>query len=179
MDSFDERIDDDLFEVIISYLPIIDKLRYESVSKRFQRFVFNKQKVLAFSWSEDTIDNICVEYLKISETWEINVSKLERLLKKFRFITKIVFEEIYVNESEVLHTIIQNCNHLTFIDIDLFGISFKTLKEFCQKFGQHLRHISFISDYKRADEISVKKLTTVAILTKPVVDNSFQCWRSQ
>ena len=51
-DSFDVRIDDDLFEFIVSYLPIKDKLRYESVSKRFQRFVFNKQKVLRISGSE-------------------------------------------------------------------------------------------------------------------------------
>ena len=28
MDSFEDRIDDDLFELIISYLPIKDKLRY-------------------------------------------------------------------------------------------------------------------------------------------------------
>ena len=42
--SFDERICDDLSEVILQYLSIEDKLKFESVSKQFQRTVFVKQK---------------------------------------------------------------------------------------------------------------------------------------
>ena len=83
MDSFEDRIDDDLFEIIISYLPIKDKLRYESVSKRFQRFVFNKQNALVISLRDPSIDDITdVLY----NHGQLNVSKLERLFKKFRFI---------------------------------------------------------------------------------------------
>ena len=45
--SFSERICDDLSQVI-QYLLIEDKLRYECVSKQFQRTVFEKQFVLDF-----------------------------------------------------------------------------------------------------------------------------------
>ena len=41
--SFDERVCDDLSEVILQYLSLEDKLRLECVSKQFQRTIFQKQ----------------------------------------------------------------------------------------------------------------------------------------
>ena len=41
--SFDDRICDDLSEVLLQFLPLDDKLRLECVSKQFQRTVFQKQ----------------------------------------------------------------------------------------------------------------------------------------
>ena len=41
--SFDERVCDDLSEVLLQFLPIEDKFRFECVSKQFQRTVFQKQ----------------------------------------------------------------------------------------------------------------------------------------
>ena len=150
MDSFEDRIDDDLFELIISYLPIKDKLRFESVSKRFQRFVFNKQNVLVIS-SFDNLSDVLFKH------GQINVSLLETVLKKFRFINAISIKIIYWNESEVLNTITQNCKHLTSIDSDFIYIDFEVLKEFCQKFGQQLRHISS-PQYFYSDKEVVKYL---------------------
>ena len=143
MDSFDDRIDDDLFELIISYLPIIDKLIFESVSKRFQRLVFNKQNVLRISCKEDSVHNLNGYYL--TTNGEINVLTLERILKKFRFITAIefVFDSYISNPSEILNTITENCDHLTSIGFD-FIVHFEVLEKFCQKFGQQLRHIHFL-----------------------------------
>ena len=40
-DSF-ERLGDDLSEEVISYLSLKDKFRFECLSKRWQRLVFNK-----------------------------------------------------------------------------------------------------------------------------------------
>ena len=92
-DSFDVRIDDDLFEVIVSYLPIKDKLRYESVSKRFQRFVFNKQKILRISYCEDSAINLNAVHLISIDV--MNVTNLSKLLNKFRFITTLeIFNRI-------------------------------------------------------------------------------------
>ena len=102
IDSFEDRIDDDLFELIISYLPIKDKLRYESVFKRFQRLIFNKQNVLVISFDNKPIDNLSDLLFKHGQ---INISKLERLLNKFRFINVIEFNLFYSNRSEVLNTI--------------------------------------------------------------------------
>ena len=41
-DSFDDRICDDLCEVLLQYLPLEDKLRLEYVSKQFQRIVIQR-----------------------------------------------------------------------------------------------------------------------------------------
>ena len=136
-DSFEERIDDDLFEFIISYLPIKDKLRYESVSKRFQRLVFSKQYVLRLSSSEDFFNKV------LTKNDKINVLNLERLLKKFQFINAIENDIIWSNNTEVVETITQNCNHLTSVGFSLNSVEWNTLRKFCQKFGKQLKHISF------------------------------------
>ena len=135
-DSFDVRIDDDLFEFIVSYLPIEDKLRYESVSKRFQRFVFNKQNALRLSSSEDFFNNFMTKNNKI------NVFNLERLLKKFQFINAIEIDSICLNKTQVVKSITQNCNHLISVGFSLYDVQLNTLKKFFQKFGQQLKHIS-------------------------------------
>ena len=116
-DSFDVRIDDDLFEVIVSYLPIKDKLRYESVSKRFQRFVFNKQKILRISCFSDSVNNLNEDYLY--SRVDMNVTNLSKLLKKFRFITTLEILSRFMNMTEVMETITEYCNHLTAIRITL------------------------------------------------------------
>src|SRR5690348_7145073 len=46
--SFD-RFGDDLTELILSYLSFEDKFRFECVSKRFKRLIFNKQKEINVS----------------------------------------------------------------------------------------------------------------------------------
>ena len=141
MDSFDVRIDDDLFEVIVTYLPIEDKLRYESVSKRFQRLVFNKQKILRISPFKDSADNL--NEVSLVSKRGINVTNLSKLLKKFRFITNLEIEWIFILYPQVMETITECCNHLTAVDIDLYVRRWQTVEKFFQKFGQNLKHISF------------------------------------
>ena len=43
--SYNNRICDDLSEVLLQYLPLKDKLRYECVSKQFRNTIFQKQYV--------------------------------------------------------------------------------------------------------------------------------------
>jgi hypothetical protein len=38
-----ERFGDDLCEVLLSFLPISDKIKFECVSKQWQTLIFNKQ----------------------------------------------------------------------------------------------------------------------------------------
>ena len=140
-DSFDVRIDDDLFEVIVSYLPIKDKLRYESVSKRFQRFVFNKQKILKISDSEDSFIRLNEDYLVSNGV--MNVTNLIKLLKKFRFITTLKIYSDLNDMTEVMETITEYCDHLTAICLDFDTIRWQTMQKFCRKFGQNLKHICF------------------------------------
>jgi septum formation topological specificity factor MinE len=42
-DSFSDRICDDLCEVLLKYLSIDDKIKFECISKQFQRCVYTKQ----------------------------------------------------------------------------------------------------------------------------------------
>jgi hypothetical protein len=42
-DSFSDRICDDLCEVLLSYLSFKDKIRFECISKQFQRCLYIKQ----------------------------------------------------------------------------------------------------------------------------------------
>ena len=49
-DSF-ERFGDDLCELLLSYLSVKQKKRFECVSKQWQRLVFNKQQKLIIKFS--------------------------------------------------------------------------------------------------------------------------------
>ncbi len=44
--SFNDRIDDDLCQLLLSYLSIEDKIRFECVSKQWKELVYNKQQRL-------------------------------------------------------------------------------------------------------------------------------------
>jgi hypothetical protein len=45
-ESFSDRICDDLCEVLFSYLLFEDKIRFECLSKQFQRYVYIKQNTI-------------------------------------------------------------------------------------------------------------------------------------
>ena len=82
-DSFDDRIYDDLSEVILQYLSFKDKLRMESVSKQFQRTVFCKEERLNFELE--------------------NVMQMQILLKKLPSITSITdMFVIYITGSRII-----------------------------------------------------------------------------
>jgi hypothetical protein len=50
--SFD-RFNDDLCEVLVSYLSISDKIRLECVSKHWKNLIFNKQKIIFINYIGD------------------------------------------------------------------------------------------------------------------------------
>ena len=52
-DSFSGRICDDLCEVLLSYLSFEDKIRFECVSKQWQKCVYEKQHSLVINECED------------------------------------------------------------------------------------------------------------------------------
>ncbi len=45
-DSMSDRICDDLCELLLSYLSFEDKIKFECVSKQWQKLIFNKQFIL-------------------------------------------------------------------------------------------------------------------------------------
>jgi hypothetical protein len=60
-DSFD-RFCDDLCQLLLSYLLVSDKIRYECVSKQWQQLIYNKQNKVVFTFygqnERDSVKNI-------------------------------------------------------------------------------------------------------------------------
>ena len=69
-DSFDDRFCDDLSEVILQYLSLEDKLRFECVSKQFQRTVFQKIYELDLDdsdfWATQRLDTLAKKFHNVN-----------------------------------------------------------------------------------------------------------------
>ena len=102
-DSFD-RFGDDLSELILSYLSLKDKFRYECVAKQWRRLVFTK-KTESIHYDEQTLYENIFNY-KILIYFSINrsVDQTSKLLPKcpninfFTFFDK-VFARISAHNS--------------------------------------------------------------------------------
>ena len=114
-DSFDERVCYDLSEVLLQFLPIEDKFKFESVSKQFQRTVFERHSELDLS-------------LFISnELLSIRFNNLNKL--RITLIDSEESQQIFENNFKQL---IENNKRLTHLHIDMdfnknqFGHSLQT-----------------------------------------------------
>ncbi len=88
---------DDLYEEILIFLPINDKVRLECVSKQFQRCLIKKQTI--FEKSDDVLSrnnfkdcllrsaiNVCGKKIPI---FNLKWSKLIKVVKNFKYINEI------------------------------------------------------------------------------------------
>jgi hypothetical protein len=168
-DSFD-RFGDDLCQLLLSYLSISHKIRFECVSKQWQRLVFNKQNKIVFSYyaknNSDILKNIFLNNSRIyySSNKFIRILDpilVEKAFKKFKFITEVVINyEIDLN-SEILELIAKNFPHLKkFISTakDVHLVSVESLRNFGERLAQSLEHIRF-------DNMNVEEMTQ---LLKPM-----------
>src|SRR5882672_7371031 len=105
-DSFD-RFGDDLCSVLLSYLPVDHKLRFECLSTQWQRLVFSRQTHLE-------IDLKILNNIKPFKNKSLNLSGFEALLKKCEYITAIEFTNTdgYIKLIQsVFELIIIYCDH--------------------------------------------------------------------
>ena len=148
-----DRFGDDLSELILSFLPITDKLRFESVSKQFQRLIFNKQHVLdihVFGIIEPQFGSHLVKCILLSDekTFHktINKKAFECVLKKFKYIKALnICDQIRVDNS-IIELIANNCHYLQELIVD--AKSFNDIDEsyirlLGQKCGPKLKSIDF------------------------------------
>jgi hypothetical protein len=147
--SFSDRICDDLCELIVSYLSFEDKIRFECVSKQFQRLVYNKQNVLLImnsSYDRNNLFKLMKKRDNYSNDKQLLINKIafETVLKKCKFINQIIINCDFNNREVALKLINKNCSHLKSIAFNFYGISEQFLKEFGLKFGQQLRSIDFV-----------------------------------
>jgi hypothetical protein len=150
--SFSDRICDDLCEVLLKYLSFEDKIKFECVSKQFQRCVYNKQFVLDINC--DYVDpnkrqNLLRNLINSKKnSMKINFKPLKNILMKCKFINKIIVNKHFTEKENILLIIANNCQHLKSIDFDFSEIKEEVLVEFGQKCGHHLREISFKINYR-------------------------------
>ena len=78
--SFDYRVCDHLSQVLLQFLQIEDKFRFESVSKQFQRTVFQRHEELC-------LNNTILTRIRSNE--EDSVTRFETLLQKLPNIKSI------------------------------------------------------------------------------------------
>jgi hypothetical protein len=172
LDSFD-RFGDDLCQLLLSFLPISDKIKFECVSKQWKSLIFNKQQKLIISISNTNKNSMeCLTY-KLNQPKSmllfifcINTTKLEKVLQKFKFIThlKIISDterEYLFIEPEVLQLIVTYCKFLKRFESiysdfpDFSKINFNDLS---LSFGQRLEYFKF-------DNISRENMKAILQLT--------------
>ena len=131
-DSFDNRVCDDLSEVLLKYLSLEDRLILECVSKQFQRTAFFSLTTL---------------YLKICPEIVGNIESYKQLFKKWPKINKIIIYSNFLGvmkslefSRDLVEVIAKYCNNLTHIHIKTL-ISEHLVKKLIDKFGHKL--ISF------------------------------------
>ena len=131
--SFDERVCDDLAEVILQFLPIEDKLRLRCVSTQFSRTILTKETYFSVR-----------SYLG-SKDWE---EKVDFVLKKCPNII-FNFNEHYFHEQaefdRFIDLIIANCNELSHLGNIHQDMIDENLNKLIKKYGQMLKYVEFNS----------------------------------
>ena len=124
--SFDERVCDDLSEVILQFLPIEDKLRLRCVSTQFQRAILTKETYFSVG-----------SYLG-SKDWE---EKVDFVLKKCPVI-KFNLNEHFDAQAKCdrfIDLIIANCNKLSHLENIHQNMKDENLNKLLIRFAQMLR----------------------------------------
>jgi hypothetical protein len=160
-DSFSDRICDDLCEVLLSYLSFKDKMRFECVSKQFQRCVYNKENSIDV---RDSIEEMGQKIIFNNVLIEIDQSFIykipESIFKKCKFVNNIcIYLELNSKAAnELMNLIIKNCNNLKSIAFNFNKISDELIEKFGLKFGQQLKEICFVSSHLDQNINKYKKL---------------------
>ena len=123
-ESFSQRINDDLSEVILQFLPLKDKFRFECVSKQFQRTVF-------------------VKHYELDANSIRSLQSFESMIKKLPNIGSIDLRQTQLDSNRVIEMIVNNCHNLR--DIYFSRVDQKLDKNFVQKFGSKLKGMEVMS----------------------------------
>ena len=168
-DSFSHRICDDLCEVILQYLSLEDKIRFECVSQQFQRKVFQRQHMLRIDYTTSNIFK------------RIRMKSFEKLLKKCPNITSVYimnnFRHIFLNIwfNDCIEMICRNCQYLRKIHFD-FMIDDQLLEKFSKTFEARLKSFECVS--LNCSEIlkifkSIESLDLITCDYKNIQDHKF------
>ena len=137
--------------MFLSYLSFEDKIRFECVSKQFQKSIFNKQFIIEIDEYPNRKENTLNALM--NKTNKFNVKAFESVLKKSKFLNEVY---IRVNNKKfneiILKLIIKYCYYLKSIAFNFEQISQQLIEQFGLKFGQKLSQISFKTTSNSVDK---------------------------
>jgi hypothetical protein len=151
-----ERFDDHLVEFILQYLPLSDKVMFESVSNQWKKVIYNKQTEFELNRIETEDLNTLNMLLKpvVIKDWAtgyansagykaIEKHSLESILKKLKFIKNIAIDcYIYGEDLEIFGKF---CPYLESIKCDAIGFNEQSLVNFGLKYGHRLKKVYFFN----------------------------------
>jgi hypothetical protein len=186
-DSFNDRFNEDLSQLLLSHLSFESKICFECVSKKWQKFIFNKQYSIQInSKPYAPKNNNCLNKLMKSRRnqnnyyKEIDLKAFESVLNKCKFIDNIdVKEREFQNKRQVLELITKYCPNLKSIAFSFNEIREQTLSEFGLKLGPNLRSLHFYqsewnpNNYEDIHNNQVLKFCSILQTLKGVTINDF------
>ena len=145
--SFNERICDDLAEILLQYLSIEEKVKLEKVCQLFQRNIYLKVFELNLEdgmfWWENNGDE------------SFNLNRFATLVKKCPNIKSLEIttesydhfrdENIVDDYNRIIQIVINYCHNLSQIECSFSLMSNQIRYEFIEKFGSNLTHFRALS----------------------------------
>ncbi|XP_054155952.1 uncharacterized protein LOC128954401 [Oppia nitens] len=163
-DSFD-RFGANLTEVLLQYLPIDDKLRLESVSKRWQSLIFNGQIHLVF-------DGRLFKQKLLSEKEKLKL--FETIVKKCPNITTVIVSDVYLLDG-LLDLINRHCDQLIHISLSRYHTDDWTILEpifdqFIDRFAKQLQTFKFAGNVQQFNRQLLYKVCDQRLTNLKTVD---------
>ena len=183
-DSFDVRFCYDLAELILSHLPIQDKIKFEKVSKQFRHCLNVKQDILKLEFVKSTNNNELYHIKplirlieKVSRNkfiFEINCNYLIKVLNKFQNIRVIEFckpidRSVIIkirNINEVFQVINHNCNFIRSLIHRFNSPEINNIIYFGEKMGSQITNLRFSSENRK----TLKQLVSMCPNLKSLSD---------
>lgn len=147
--SFD-RFGDDLTELILDYLPLEEKLKFECVCSQWRRLIFNKElrfELLRHKFKCGHKQLFLRSFVHQNQTYELDPTILLSLMKKLKSLTEMAIDYNVKCDENVLKAFCQLANtslkNLKSIECRIKeDINSQALREFSQMFGKKLNNIS-------------------------------------
>ena len=142
VNSFD-RFGDDLCQLILTYLPLIQKIRFQCISKQWKSLIFNKQKILYLNnlenvWKDrDYFHSRGSQINVLYYLWQKKYF-FQNLIKKFKYLKVLEMNGYF--EYEIIDDLIklQYLQHFSYTRF----INESNLIKYVKHFGERLKSIN-------------------------------------